>query len=53
MNAENESDRKFIRNIQQRFYYDISNTDLLKSLTIKQANSEFIYGFEYLGIPEN
>lgn len=52
INAENESDRKFIRNIQQRFYYDISNTDLLKSLTIKQANSEFIYGFEYLGIPE-
>lgn len=37
--------------IQQRFYYD-STADALESVTIKQSNSTFVYGFEYLGLPE-
>lgn len=50
--ADDESERKFIWSLQQKFYYNNLESDLLKSLVIRQANSEFIYGFEYLGIPE-
>ncbi|RCK58006.1 Dynein heavy chain, cytoplasmic [Candida viswanathii] len=50
--ASSESEKKFVWSLQQKFYYNTSETDSLKSLVIRQANSEFIYGFEYLGIPE-
>lgn len=38
-------------NLQQLFYFD-SQKDILSSVTIKQANAEFTYGYEYIGIPE-
>ena len=45
-----------IENLFETFNKGFTMTYLIqiysKSLTIKQANSEFIYGFEYLGIPE-
>lgn len=45
---------RFIWNIQQRFYFkhEEKDKDLLKCIEVKQANTHFIYGFEYLGITE-
>ncbi|EMG45477.1 ro-1 Dynein heavy chain [Candida maltosa Xu316] len=48
----NEKEREFFWSVEQKFYYNLSEKDALKSLIIKQANVEFTYGFEYLGIPE-
>ncbi|CBY16361.1 unnamed protein product, partial [Oikopleura dioica] len=36
---------------QMRFYYD-SSKSVLKSLTVKMANANFDYGFEYLGLTD-
>ena len=36
---------------QMRFYYDPSKS-VLKSLTVKMANANFDYGFEYLGLTD-
>ncbi|ODV86297.1 hypothetical protein CANARDRAFT_211710 [[Candida] arabinofermentans NRRL YB-2248] len=36
---------------QQRYYYNKSAVEISKCLIVKQANSSFYYGFEYLGVP--
>ncbi|ODV77051.1 uncharacterized protein CANTADRAFT_86169 [Suhomyces tanzawaensis NRRL Y-17324] len=51
-NAKSDQDVHLIWGTQQLFYYDTSSSDPLQSLTIRQANASFYYGFEYLGIPE-
>ncbi|KAG7660522.1 DYN1 [[Candida] subhashii] len=52
MGSNSEMEKSSIWNLSQRFYYDVSNNDLLTSLTVKLATSSITYGFEYLGIPE-
>lgn len=52
MNSKSHSKSLFIWNTQQLFYYDLTSDDLLTNLKVKQSNTEFTYGFEYLGIPE-
>ncbi|KAL1922601.1 uncharacterized protein VTP21DRAFT_10140 [Calcarisporiella thermophila] len=37
---------------QMRFYYNESVEDPLQRLNIKLANACFLYGFEYLGVPD-
>lgn len=41
-----------IWNTQQAFYFEESQQDPLNRLKVKQADVDFVYGFEYLGIPE-
>jgi len=38
--------------IHMRFYWDAKETDVLKALSIKMANSSFDYGYEYLGVQD-
>lgn len=52
VDSSSPSKTTFIWNTQQRFYYDEKSEDLLNNLTIKQSKTEFLYGFEYLGVPE-
>jgi len=35
-----------------RFYFNTRNANVLEKLGIKMANSDFYYGFEYLGVGE-
>ncbi|KAK6455692.1 dynein heavy chain, cytosolic [Scheffersomyces xylosifermentans] len=51
-NCNSLEERDFIWNTQQLFFFEFDDSHPLKSLKIKQANAEFIYGFEYLGVPE-
>ncbi|KAI9204677.1 dynein heavy chain [Polychytrium aggregatum] len=37
---------------QMRFYWNSSEPDPLKRLTIRMANASFLYGYEYLGVPD-
>nr|CAG8506850.1 6173_t:CDS:10 [Entrophospora candida] len=37
---------------QMRFYFNSSLEDPLVRLTIRMANAQFYYGYEYLGIPD-
>ncbi|CAH1756141.1 13650_t:CDS:10 [Entrophospora sp. SA101] len=37
---------------QMRFYFNSSLEDSLSRLTIKMANAQFHYGYEYLGVPD-
>ena len=37
---------------QMRFYFNPKGADVMKQLSIKIANAEFSYGFEYLGLGE-
>ncbi|CAI5758795.1 unnamed protein product [Candida verbasci] len=50
--AKQLTEKEYLWNLQQKFYYDTSMKDPLKRLKIKQVNVEFIYGWEYLGLPE-
>lgn len=52
INSKSHSESLFIWNTQQLFYYDLKSNDLLNNLKVKQSNTEFTYGFEYLGLPE-
>jgi len=45
-----EADRSTAWMNQQRFYFNVESPKLLESLLIKQANSEFYYGYEYTGL---
>lgn len=47
-----ESEIKFLWQTQQLFYYNKSEEDPLIRLVVKQANVQFTYGFEYLGITD-
>jgi dynein heavy chain 1 len=38
--------------MQMRFYYDAKEKDPLKYLSVKMANAQFYYGFEYLGLTD-
>ena len=38
--------------MQMRFYYDPKEKDALKQLSVKMANANFYYGFEYLGLTD-
>lgn len=51
-NQNNKDDLAAIWDVQQLFYFDPQCEDLLANLTIKQAKSEFKYGYEYLGVPD-
>ncbi|KAK6461715.1 hypothetical protein DFJ63DRAFT_288581 [Scheffersomyces coipomensis] len=51
-NSRTNSEIEFTKSIQQCFYYDENHRDARKALVVKQADGEFTYGFEYLGIPE-
>lgn len=46
------SQRDFTWLYQMRFYWEPTNTNVLKKLVIKIANANFYYGFEYLGVGE-
>ena len=35
-----------------RFYYRMDAKNILEKLDIQMANSQFYYGFEYLGVGE-
>lgn len=35
-----------------RYYFDESAADPLLSLTVEMADASFVYGFEYLGVPD-
>ncbi|RIA96574.1 dynein heavy chain [Glomus cerebriforme] len=37
---------------QMRFYFNASIDDPLARLTIHMANAQFLYGYEYLGVPD-
>ncbi|CAI2172645.1 16667_t:CDS:10, partial [Funneliformis geosporum] len=37
---------------QMRFYFNASLEDPLVRLTIHMANAQFLYGYEYLGVPD-
>ncbi|TKR93274.1 hypothetical protein L596_007763 [Steinernema carpocapsae] len=37
---------------RMRFYFDSKQLDPLKCCSVKMANAEFFYGFEYLGLQE-
>lgn len=37
---------------QMRFYFNPKESDVMKQLSIKIANADFTYGFEYLGLGE-
>ena len=37
---------------QMRFYFNASLEDALSRLTIHMANAQFLYGHEYLGVPD-
>jgi dynein heavy chain 1, cytosolic len=37
---------------QMRFYFNSSLEDPLARLTIHMANAQFLYGYEYLGVPD-
>ena len=37
---------------QMRFYFDPRQADVLKQLSIHMADTQFHYGFEYLGVQE-
>ncbi|CUM64243.1 uncharacterized protein PRCAT00001838001 [Priceomyces carsonii] len=54
IDAETKQDIDFIWNSQQLFYYDTNSTDVncISRLIIKQGGCVFLYGFEYIGIPE-
>ena len=38
--------------MQMRFYYDAKEKDPLKQLSVRMANAQFYYGFEYLGLTD-
>jgi dynein heavy chain 1 len=50
--SKSDLETQHIWNMQQLFYLKVDAQSLLQSLKIKHANSEFYYGFEYLGVPE-
>ncbi|CAG0913348.1 unnamed protein product [Notodromas monacha] len=50
--SEVKSPKNFQWLSQMRFYLDPKGNDPLKQLTISMANSQFYYGFEYLGVQE-
>jgi dynein heavy chain 1 len=52
INKKIASQAKFEWLSQMRFYFDPKCTQLLKQLTIQMANSQFHYGFEYLGVQD-
>ena len=39
-------------NLAHRFYYNPKETEVLKQLSIRMANANFNYGFEYLGVTD-
>ena len=51
-NSKSDLETQHIWNMQQLFYFKAGAHNLLQSLKIRHANSEFFYGFEYLGVPE-
>ncbi|CCE82560.1 Piso0_002290 [Millerozyma farinosa CBS 7064] len=52
LNTDSTEEIGFIWSIQQRFYFKHQEKDFLKCIEVKQAHTQFIYGFEYLGITE-
>eukprot|EP00040_Diaphanoeca_grandis_P036231 m.230237 g.230237 ORF g.230237 m.230237 type:complete len:4579 (-) comp33576_c0_seq1:2736-16472(-) len=37
---------------QMRFYFDAKNTNVLEQLSVRVADANFFYGFEYLGLTD-
>lgn len=52
LSTNNETELFYLWDIQQQFYFDDAATDPMQSVKVKHSNAEFVYGFEYLGMPE-
>ncbi|CAG8775387.1 6199_t:CDS:1, partial [Acaulospora colombiana] len=52
INNKISSPKNFEWLYQMRFYFNASQEDPLKRLTINMANAQFYYGYEYLGVPD-
>ena len=47
-----DSETNFMWLYRMRFYFNTSETDVLKKLEIRVSRATFYYGFEYLGVAE-
>lgn len=51
LSVESTKELKAIWRLQQQYHYD-EKTEPLTNLTVKHATASFVYGYEYLGVPE-